>query len=402
VGKSGETFDDVQLQQLSDDANGTIESDIKVNLLPLSTTARISSLFNFNRFQNSESSEDDMNNEIESVEVIEIEVPLIGSDFMRRHYDNVESKASDNFDNTERYAEIDILPTQATTDFYTSSDNALTFSKDFQASPTHATTYKNTVETTTQSDVVETSTPTTKSVYDESRIIDSRSIEVRTDDIQSVESKLMEQWKAADNMIDDLLESEVLTTLKPRFHPKFPFNVKIMVNNDEERKSCKSKTSCSQVRFARSKQHDIDPQFYADYSDEDLFFQSVPDRYYDRPNELRPRNARRAADDMITPAPRFPTFPQGRVPLKKPAFIERLENESSLERSERVNKNLDNLMRFISVWAQVDKFVSDRARGAIKKIAYLTGDDYDDNILGTKRRVDRSESNKRAVVEPFT
>jgi hypothetical protein len=339
-----------------------------------------------------------VNNEIKSADVIEIEVPLIDRDFMRRSY-------GDDVDNTKGYAEIDILTTPSTFDLSTKSDDVLTFAADFQTAATHATTYNNALATTTQADDYETSAPTTKSVDDE-----SRTINVRTNDIESVESKLMEQWKAADNMIDDSLESEVFTTLRPRVIPKFPFNVKIVVNNDEERKSCKSKTSCSQVSFAGSKQLDIDPQFYTDYSDEDLFFQSIPDRYYEPMNELRPRNARRAADDMITPAPRFPPLPQVRgVPIKKPAFIERLENESSLERSERVNKNLDNLMRFISVWAQVDKFVSDRARGAVRKIAHLTGgDDYDDNILGSRRRVDRAESrreaaeSKRAIDEPFT
>jgi hypothetical protein len=210
----------------------------------------------------------------------------------------------------------------------------------------------------------------------------------------------MEQWKAADSLIDASLEIESFTTERPRVHPKFPFNVKILVNNEEERKSCKSKTSCSQVSFAGSKQRDIDPQFYTDDSDEDLYFRMVPGRYGDEQNEIRTKNAKRAANDMITPAPRYPIPTVRGIPLRKPDFIEKLENESSLERSERVNKNLDNLMRFISVWAQVDKFVSDRARSAIKRIAYLT-DDYDDSLLGSRRRVDRIDP-KRAIDEPFT
>lgn len=393
MGKSSETFNDAQLQHLSDNVNETIESEIKINLLPPSPTARISSFFNFKRFNAVESSEDDMNNEIEKSDVIEIEVPVIGSEFMRRSYGDEEIKTDDD-ESVKDYVDIEKLTT-----FYDlpTNDDALTFSTDFQ---TYSTTYKNVFETTTQVEDATTEKMTTKS--DENFIyVDSRVKNFPIDDIQSVESKLMEQWKAADNMIDDSLESEAFTTVRPRVHLKFPFNVKIVVNNEEERKSCKSKTSCSQVRFAGSKQRDIDPQFYTDYSAEDLFFRTIPERFYDQPNEIRSRNAKRAADDMITPAPRFPPMPAVRgLPLRKPAFIERLENESSLERSERVNKNLDGLMRFISVWAQVDKFVSDRARGAIKRIAYLT-DDYDDSLLGLKRRVDRLEP-KRGIDEPFT
>lgn len=385
MGKSGETFDEAQLQRLSDDTNGTTKSDIK---LKPSTTMRISTLFNFKRFGIAESSEDDFDNEIEKSDVIEIEVPVIGSEFLRRNYEDNELKVDDD-DSLEKFGET--MTTTTSSDIFvdeTSSDDGLTFSNDFQASPSHTTTYKNALETTTQANDAETSETTTKSEE-----IDSHT----ADDIQSVESKLMEQRKATDNMIDSSLEREVFTTVKPRIRPKFPFNVKIIVNNEEERKSCKSKTSCSQVSFAGTKQRDIDPQFYVDYDDEDLFFQSEPDRYYQQTNELRPRNARRADDEMVTPAPRIPPFTQGRA-FRKPAFIERLENESSLERSERVNKNLDNLMRFISVWAQVDKFVSDRARGAVKKIAYLAGDDYDEPFLGSKRRVDRAEHPR----DPFT
>jgi hypothetical protein len=384
VGKSSETFDDAQLQRLSDNSNGTIKSEIKVNLLMPSTTARISSLFNFKHFNALESSEDDMNNEIEKSDVIEIEVPVIGSEFMRKTYGD-ELKVDD-----EESANIDTLTTTA--DLSTSGE-ALTFPVEASTRPT---TFKNTLETTTQvGDLADVSMTT---MSDENR---NNVRNIYYEDIQSVESKLMEQWKAADSLIDASYEIESFTTERPRVHPKFPFNVKIVVNNEEKRKSCKSKTSCSQVSFAGSRQRDIDPQFYADYSDEDLTYRIIPERYHDQPNDIRSRNAKRAANDIITPAPRFPPLPAVRgIPLRKPDFIERLENESSLERSERVNKNLDNLMRFISVWAQVDKFVSDRARSAIKRIAYLT-DDYDDFTLGSRRRVDRIEP-KRSIDEPFT
>lgn len=315
-----------------------------------------------------ESSEDDINNEIEKSDVIEIEVPVIGSEYMRKHHEN----QLEVVDNRKGYAEFDIFTTPSTFDLSTAEaerDDVLTFSPHSQGSPSQESTVESAIETTTTTTTDDDDAMTTKS-------------------IQSVESKLIEQWR------DDFPESEMFTMEQSRVHPKYPFNVKIVVNNEDEKKSCRSKTSCSQVSFSRPK-HDIDRQFYSDYSDEDLLYRPEFDRYFEMANDLRPRNARRAADDMVTPAPRIPPM-RG---LKKPSFIERMENESSLERSERINKNLDGLMRFISVWAQVDRFVSDRARSAIKRVAYLTGDDYDDMTLGSPKR--RKET-KRMANEPFT
>lgn len=398
VGKSGETFDDAELQPLSDPANETAEAEIKVNHLPAKADTKAASVFTFgklNLFKLAESSEDDINNEIENSDVIEIEVPVIGSDFgrTRKYYDRDEDNKLEvkaDVDGSTGFAEIGIFTTRSAFDISqteTIRDNVVGFYDDFQTSPRDETTLKNTVEATTRT--YDAETPQIDTTAAPNR-------EYHFADIQSVESKLMEQWKAADSLMDDLGEIEI-STIKARRRPKYPFNVKIVVNNDEEKKSCKSKSSCTQVSFSRASNRDIDLQFYTDYSDEDLYFKTIDDPYNERPNELRSRNARRAADDFLTPAPRG--LPQFR-PLKKPEFIERLENESSIERSERINKNLDGLMKFVSVWAQVDKFLSDRARGAIKKIAYLTGDDYGDYSLGSRKRTD----GKRSLVDddPFT
>jgi hypothetical protein len=401
VGKSGETFDDVQLQSLSDVVNETIVTEIKTNPPP-----RISSLFNFNKLNrlklDIESLEDDMNNEIEKGDVIEIEVPVIGSDFarMRKYRESSELEVNEDVEiNAKGYAEIDILTTSTTTtsdllQTEAESDDTLTFLPDFQASPSDETGFKNDLETASQTEF-EISSTTTKSAESATK---SKTFD--ESDIQSVESKLMEQWKVPDTDIidDDSFESEMYTIRTQR--PKFPFNVKIVVNNDDERKSCKSKSSCQQVSFTRSKLRDIDPQYYSDYSDEDLSFQAANVRYSEKQNELRTRNARRAADDLgfLTPAPRFQPF----QPIKKPGFIERLENESSLERSERLNKGLDDFMKFISIWAQVDRFVSDRARSTVQRLVHVTGDDYGDDFVGSRHRSSRKESAKRTIDEPFT
>lgn len=361
IEKGSETFDDVELQSLSDVE--TIEAEV------YATTSRTSPLFSFDSLNifrlRKESSEDYIDNEIKKSDVIEIEVPVIGSEYMRKNHDKA-------VDNRKGYAEIDIFTTPSTFDLSTSED-ILTFSPShFQGSPSQESSVENTFETTTTAATEALSTDTERSVIDV---------------IQSMESKLMEHRNY-------FPESEMLT-VKSRSRPKFPFNVKIVVNNEDERKSCRSKTSCSQVSFSRPK-NDIDHKYYSDYSDEDVFHRPEIDRYFELANDLRPRNVRGVNDgELITPAPRFPPM-RG---IKKPSFIERLENESSIERSERINKNLDGLMRFVSVVAQVDKFVSDRARTVVRRIAHMAGDDYDDITLGSPRkRVDT----KRMINDPFT
>lgn len=397
---------DAQSLQATEVNKTTAETTIttsRTNLIPtLSPPPRIASFFkklNLLPLRNLEkSSEDDENNEIDHGDVIEIEVPMIGSDFVGK-YQSIRVEANEAAAARKGYTEsTSFITTQSSPDISqteTVTDDVLTLSPDFQTAPDDATTLRNAFDTTTQPVGDETTSP----VVHHSLDIEPNHREHFAADIRSAESKLMGQWKAADDMIDGSFESKIFTlnTQRRGGGSKYPFNVRIVVNNEDEKKSCKTKSSCSQVSFSRSRDYAVDPQFYSDYSDEDLFFKSEPERYLERPNGLRARNARRAADDMlITPAPRFPPVRA----LKKPSFIEQLENESSLERSERINKNLDGFMRFISVWAQVDKFVSDRARGAVRKLAYLSDDDYgDDFMLGSRRRVN---DKKRTVDEPFT
>jgi hypothetical protein len=397
VGKSGETHDDAQLQLVSDVGEGTIEAET-ATVNPLSsTTPRAASSFlaGLGRLQlplsimkMMESSEDD---EVNEIEAIEIELPII-EDFGRRKYHENQNRDEDV--NAAISVDVDDFTTQPAADLLTTRDDSVAFTTSSLAASNDATFDQNADEVSARA--YGARFPPASSDEAESYWREESS---RLEEIQSVESKLMEQWKAADESMSDLqrFESEAIAFKPSRLRLRFPFNVKIIVNNDDASKSCKTKKSCSQVRFAELSE--LDPIYdSADDSDEDLFFQAEPERYYDVPNRLGARNARRAADDMsmYTPAPRYPPMQA----LKKPGWVEQLENESSLERSERVNKGLDNLMNFVSMWAQVDKFVSDRTRGVVKKLAYLaSGDDYDEPLVGSRKRVD---SRRSVHDEPFT
>lgn len=384
----GNDYNDQPLQAL--DMYNTTELAPTKELLSTLSPPQIASFFkklNLFTTPNEKSSEsDDENNEIQHGDVIEIDVPVIGSfsKLRKYHSDNNKIHTNEAAYKLKGYDESSFT-TKQSFDISQTVD-VMTFTPDFQKAPDDGMTLRNDIEITTQLIDAETS-----SGIQHLKI--ESDFEYTTEDIRSAQSKFMEQWKTADDMIDGSFESKIFT-LQTQRRSKYPFNVKINVNNKDGKKSCRSKSSCSQV--SRSRDNRDEPQFLNEYSDEDLFVKSEPDQYFKRPNGLRARSARRAADDMpITPAPRFPPI-RG---IKKPSFIENLENESSLERSERINKNLDAFVRFISVWAQVDKFISDRARGAVKKLSYLSGDDYtDDFSLGSKRRIDT----KRTVDDPFT
>lgn len=423
-GKSGETFDDdAQLQRLSDVVNETVETKTKDNLLSTSTAAppNIASFFSFKTLNllpipklnfNVESSEDDYDNEIGSSDVFEIEVPMIGSEYIRiekSHQTDDDLKNSEDVDDSKGFVEIDVFTLKPTSDIYskqTPRNDIVTFSSDFQTSndeTTQETTHQNDIAATPQA-ITETSIQTTSPPF----IVDlhEETNELNDDNyiesFQTVKSKLMERWKPAYDMltegsVESAVESRAFTLASDEARRlKFPFNVKIVVNNEDEKRSCKSKKSCHQVSFSQRKTRDIDPHFYVDYSGEDPSFKTETDRFFKLPDEMKARNARRA-DDIMSFLPPPSGFPVKK--LEKPAFIKRLENESSLERSERIDKHLNDLTRFVSVWAQVDKFVSDRTREIIKKVAHLSGDtDYDDVHLGSRRRIET----RRANDDPFT
>lgn len=318
--------------------------------------------------------------EIASSDMIEIDIPIIGSEFINKR----------NQDEEENLSKVTVVDHQS-----------------FQESKS---TVKDEQQPLTSTDF-QTSTVKPENIEEMTAAASVTSPAV----VRNAENDHHHKIPA---FIDD--EGRIFTIkksskLKIPANRLLPLNVKIFVDAVDEKKSCKTKTSCNQVNFAGSgnikneqqqREHDIDLQFYTEYSDEDLVFND-----YQSSNGLRSRNAKRAAmpgDDTmkpLTPAPRIPSFIPGLPALRKPAIFDRMENESSMERAERINKDLDSVMKFVAVWAHVDKFITERARTAIRKLAYLThegGGDYDDSLsmLGSPKRSKLSKLSD--LDDPFT
>lgn len=206
--------------------------------------------------------------------------------------------------------------------------------------------------------------------------------------MEGVESKLMSHWHHLDDVHDDFNPTQK-TEFYTRKHSTMP--VTIVVNGQKSR--CKNNPRCRQVNFRSKNFYDIDREYPTD-SDEDLFFKSEPHVYSEKRNQLK---SRRAADDgyfprLIPDNTLFNNFPQpAPIPkanmqlfnLQKPKWIEKLETESSLERSERVNKDLGNLMKLVAVWAHLDKFVTGRARSVVQKIVNMDDPLQNNNLLGS-------------------
>lgn len=317
-----------------------------------------------------------------SADMVEIEMPVVGNEFARDFHVDVErlnneinvhrggGGGSEEDKVPEGYVEISIMPDTTTK---TTAESVMT---DFQSS-TEAIS----------EEVFETSSSNGHSEEFTSRKV-----------MEGIESKLMNSWGPE---VD-------FTTAKPlEFYShgmKSPMSVTIIINS--RKKGCNRHPNCKQVHFVKKYDYDILPEYVPVDSDEDLFFKNEPNTYMEKRNQLK-----RAADGgffgsdfSLTPAPRKPiqqlsmnTFNT----IRKPAFVERLESESSIERSERLNKGLGNLMKFVAVWAHVDKFVSERARSVVKKLAYMSDDDYGD-IVASPRRENLKNSLIKGDDEPFT
>lgn len=420
IDKNNENLEGTLLEQLTDEINDP--TDNKIDVIPLETT-KSSFLTNLNKILPFKILKDQLdsvedNQETQRADVIEIEVPVIGSEYGRvadvelDHYEN-RLNDSNPVESRDTFLEFDLLTTKPND--------------------------KINLELATDTFLTETTTEfleTTDEVFEESTI-ENKSLELATTERESTTSK----WSRFEivNSFDELMEAEnqiidkfvsleenivqfekklieiddVVEDLTFKIHPEPEVttskvtviednktitemkttSVKIIVNKPDNKKSCKNFTSCYQVQYSRPKTTEatllVKNEADLDESIEDLSSEYVSDKHK---NEMRSRNARKAADDDFpTPAPRLnPLFRN--LNIKKPAFIEKLESETSVERSERLNTGIERLMRFVSVVAQVDSYVSNRARSAFKKLAHVYGNDDGDTL--------QLRSNK--ISEPFT
>lgn len=419
ISRNTENLEASLLEQLTDEFIDTTDNNIDV--IPLETTkssflSNLNKILPFKILKDQLDSEED-NQETQRADVIEIEVPVIGSEFGRvaevelDHYEN-RLNNSDPMVDRDRFLEFDLFAMNSTEEMDQELETNTFFTETTTEFPqTDEIVEETTIENKSHELASTERDPTTTewsrfeivNSFDELMKAESQVIEQFVsleEDIQQLEKKLIE----IDDVVEDLTfkiqpEPEVttskVTVLKdsntiPEIKTS---NVKIIVNKPDNKKSCKNFTSCYQVQYSKPKTTEatvlVKNEADLDESVEDLSSEYESDKHR---NEMRSRNARKAADDDFpTPAPRFnPLFRNFNI--KKPAFIEKLESETSVERSERVNTGIERLMRFVSVVAQVDSYVANRARSAFKKLAHVYGSDDDE--------VSQLRTNK--LTEPFT
>ena len=416
IDKNREHIEASLLEQLTDELIDTTDNNIDV--IPLETT-KSSFLSNLNKILpfkilKDQLDSEESNQETQRADVIEIEVPVIGSEYGRVaevELDHYENRLNDSDPGVDRdtFLEFDMLTMNSTDElqssstFFTETTTELPQTIDEIIEETtietksHELATTERVSTTTEWSRFEIVNSFDELMEAESQIVEQ--IDSLEEEIEHFEKKLIE----IDDVVEDLTfkiqpEPEVTTSKVTvlednKMIPEVKAtSVKIIVNKPDNKKSCKNFTSCYQVQYSKPKTTEatliVKNEADLDESVEDLSSEYVSDKHR---NEMRSRNARKAADDDFpTPAPRFnPLFRN--INIKKPAFIEKLESETSVERTERVNTGIERLMRFVSVVAQVDSYVANRARSAFKKLAHVYGDDDDVLHLRTNK-----------ITEPFT
>lgn len=99
---------------------------------------------------------------------------------------------------------------------------------------------------------------------------------------------------------------------------------------------------------------------------------------------LKSRNMKRAIDtisnrnNIISSPPQLilPQMPQTMIVQPRVSNrIDRIANETSGEKAERLNRALQKLMQLVGIFAQVDSYLANKARSTIKKMARIYEDD---------------------------
>lgn len=90
----------------------------------------------------------------------------------------------------------------------------------------------------------------------------------------------------------------------------------------------------------------------------------------DNSNDAMMKSKRAVGNEKLLPIGEI-VRPAQQAAKAKQTLAERLQNESSAERAERIQKNIQRLMHFVTIVGHVDSYLSKRFRTGVKKMAQL-------------------------------
>lgn len=90
---------------------------------------------------------------------------------------------------------------------------------------------------------------------------------------------------------------------------------------------------------------------------------------------------------IAQPKPIAQPLPQlSEANFKKPGWVERLEQETSEEREQRLEHDLQKMIKFVGILSKIDGFFMDRTKSAVRKLSTLIDDDVPEHNKRRKRR----------------
>lgn len=97
---------------------------------------------------------------------------------------------------------------------------------------------------------------------------------------------------------------------------------------------------------------------------------SLKDNHSDDDDDALLKSKRAIGNEKLLPLGEI-VRPAQKMANKKQTLAERLQNETSGERAERLQKNIQRLMHFVTIVGHVDSYLSKRFRTGVKKMAQL-------------------------------
>lgn len=140
----------------------------------------------------------------------------------------------------------------------------------------------------------------------------------------------------------------------------------------------------SKMKKQNQKKYDDDESYFGENGDD---FVLVKDNDFKdiTINLLKAGMSKRSIDDKTVAINQIGNAqPQNDVDRKKMSWLEKIQNETSTERGERLNRALEKLMRVVTVFGQMDNFLTTRTRDVIQKLALMY--DYDEKKSQNRRK----------------